>query len=329
MVELARQLPRVAARGRLEAIDPLHYLLAYQVGDKHQYHHTICSIVRQLQSVWRDYMNLTLSAAVSEPCEGEGMYAALQKNSDMVKLSVLYGRGAVCTEWEQEKELEAFLACRREENGLASALYQADPVFFQQERKLFFTKLSRMEFQAAFLYSLGFIALLAERFRQYEDDFSALFAEEFSYREKLGRLKSYRELELWLNNYFRWVMDYTKNRSAGGQAADAIVKARQFMADNYANPELTLKSVADFVGLNEKYFSSRFTKESGMTFSSCLTDIRMQQAKALMASTDFRMYEVSERVGYHNVEHFNRMFKRSFGVSPGDYRKSLTKHQEI
>ncbi|MCI9103621.1 MAG: response regulator [Lachnospiraceae bacterium] len=329
VVELARQLPRVAARGRLEAIDPLHYLLAYQVGDKHQYHHTICSIVRQLQSVWRDYMNLTLSAAVSEPCEGEGMYAALQKNSDMVKLSVLYGRGAVCTEWEQEKELEAFLACRREENGLASALYQADPVFFQQERKLFFTKLSRMEFQAAFLYSLGFIALLAERFRQYEDDFSALFAEEFSYREKLGRLKSYRELELWLNNYFRWVMDYTKNRSAGGQAADAIVKARQFMADNYANPELTLKSVADFVGLNEKYFSSRFTKESGMTFSSCLTDIRMQQAKALMASTDFRMYEVSERVGYHNVEHFNRMFKRSFGVSPGDYRKSLTKHQEI
>ena len=101
------------------------------------------------------------------------------------------------------------------------------------------------------------------------------------------------------------------------------------MADNYANPELTLKSVADFVGLNEKYFSSRFTKESGMTFSSCLTDIRMQQAKALMASTDFRMHEVSERVGYHNVEHFNRMFKRSFDVSPGDYRKSLTKHQEI
>ncbi len=48
----------------------------------------------------------------------------------------------------------------------------------------------------------------------------------------------------------------------------------------------------------------------------------MQKAKNLMVSTDLRMYEISERVGYHNVEHFNRMFKKSFGVSPGDFRKN-------
>ena len=50
-------------------------------------------------------------------------------------------------------------------------------------------------------------------------------------------------------------------------------------------------------------------KEAGTKFSAYLTDLRMQKAKNLMVSTDLRMYEISERVGYHNVEHFNRMFK--------------------
>lgn len=321
VLELARQLPRVAAKGRLESIDPFHYILLYQAADPNQYHHTISSVIRQLQSVWKDYMNITLSAAASEPYEGAMLSQALEKNYQLLKLAVLSGRGALCTEWECKEELKALSVCQEQEEGLALALYRADPVFLQQEKQKFFCRLEQMEFWEGCRYSLMVIVLLAGCFAQYEDDFFALFPEEVSYREKIGRLTCSRELELWLNNYFRWVTDYVENRSRTCQP-DLIVKAKRFLGDNYSNPELTLKSAADFVGLNEKYFSSRFTKESGMTFSAYLTDLRMQKAKNLMITTDFKMYEISERVGYHNTEHFTRMFKRSFGVSLGDYRKS-------
>lgn len=321
VLELGRQLPRVAARGRLESVDCFHYILAYRAGDINQYRHTILSVVRQLQSVWQDYMNLTLSAAVSAPCEGEDLYRALQQNCDRIKLAVLSGRSAVCTEWEWEAELSAFQVCRQEEQGLAASLYSADQVLLEKEKQRFFHKLSGMDLEQGRCYGLAFIALLAEQFRQYEDDISFLFSEDISYREKLGRLSTERELELWLNNYFRWVLNYTENQQNQRQA-DSIAKAKGFLADNFANPELTLKSAADYVGLNEKYFSSRFTKEAGITFSAYLTDLRMQRAKQLMMTTDLKMYEISERVGYHNVEHFNRMFKRTMGVSPSDYRRS-------
>lgn len=319
LLELARQLPRVVARGRLKAIDSLHYVLTYHVGDFYQYHHTILSVVRQLQAVWRDYMNLTLSAAISEPAEGEQLYQALENSCDMLRLAVLSGKRAICTEWECRQELEAFLKCRKEEEKLAAALYAADEVILAQEKPRFFEKLVRLDFQEGCRYSLAFIALLAYQFRQYEDDFSSLFPEEISYREKIGRLSSMRELEIWLNNYFRWVMNYTENRHDNRQA-DTILRAKRFLADNFANPELTLKATADYVGLNEKYFSSRFTKEAGETVSAYLTDLRMQRAKRLLVSTDLKMYEISERVGYRSVEHFNRTFKKIFGVSPKDYR---------
>ena len=323
VLELARQLPRVAARGKLAAVDPLHYVLAYKAGDRAQYRHTIISVVRQLQSVWRDYMNFTVSAAVSDPACGEELFDKLKRGSSLIKLSALSGKNALCAEWEWEEELEIYLREEEEraDEGLFLALYGADVVALEEEKRRFFEVLGGLSFEDGRRKCLVFIARLAAVFEKYGDDFFGLFPEEANYREKLAVLGSDRELELWMNNYLRWVTDYIENRHDTVQA-DAILRAKRFLADNYANPELTLKSVADYVGFNEKYLSTRFTKEAGTTFSAYLTDLRMQKAKNLMVSTDLRMYEISERVGYHNVEHFNRMFKKSFGVSPGDFRKN-------
>lgn len=323
VLELARQLPRVAARGKLAAVDPLHYVLAYKAGDRAQYRHTIISVVRQLQAVWRDYMNLTVSAAVSDPACGEELFDKLKRGSSLIKLSALSGKNALCAEWEWEEELEIYLQEEEEraDERLFLALYGADVVALEEEKRRFFEVLGGLSFEDGRRRCLVFIARLAAVFEKYGDDFFGLFPEEANYREKLAVLCSDRELELWMNNYLRWVTDYIENRHDTVQA-DAILRAKRFLADNYANPELTLKSVADYVGLNEKYLSTRFTKEAGTTFSAYLTDLRMQKAKNLMVSTDLRMYEISERVGYHNVEHFNRMFKKSFGVSPGDFRKN-------
>ncbi len=104
--------------------------------------------------------------------------------------------------------------------------------------------------------------------------------------------------------------------------ADIIERAQRFLSDNFVNPELTLRVAADYVGLNEKYFSSKFTKETGMTFSVYLTRLRLQKARQLMDTTDLKVYEISDRVGYNNVEHFNRTFKKNLGISPSEYRKS-------
>ena len=111
----------------------------------------------------------------------------------------------------------------------------------------------------------------------------------------------------------------------GGQpapGADSIQKAVAFLQDNYANPELCLKMVADYVALNEKYFSTRFTKECGSSFIAYLNDLRLFHAQEFLMQTDLKMYEISDRVGYNNVEHFNHIFKKKFGKTPSEYRKS-------
>ena len=321
VLELARQLPRIAARGRIEALDALHYVLLYQTGDIQQYHHTILSVVRQLQSVWRDYMNLSCAACVSEVTAGEGLADVLQNLSLMMYGAALKARPAVCTEWLDGGRSGQMEALQEETQALISFLYEADEIGVNQEKKHFFETLYAAGPLEAVDLCLALIMLLARHFREYGDDFTAIFPEEVNYHEKLCRLGHIRELELWMNNYFSWVINYIENRHDSRQA-DVILRAKRFLADNYANPELTLKHTADYVGLNEKYFSSRFTRETGSTFSAYLIHVRMQRAIELMKTTDFKMYEISEQVGYHNVEHFNRLFKRSFGCPPREYRNN-------
>ena len=180
VLELARQLPRVAARGKLAAVDPLHYVLAYKAGDKVQYRHTIISVVRQLQSVWRDYMNLTLSAAVSDPACGEVLFDKLKRGSSLIKLAVLCGKNAFCAEWEWEEELEIYLREEeaRADEGLFLALYGADVVALEEKKRRFFEELSGLTFEKGRSRCLVFIARLAAVFEKYGDDFFGLFPDE-------------------------------------------------------------------------------------------------------------------------------------------------------
>lgn len=320
VLELARQLPRISARGVLTARTPFTYLLAYQAGDADQYPHTISSVVRQLQTVWQDYINVSMSAAISEIRPAAELDQAMRADELLLHLQPLFGAGAICREWEL-KDLLVYYEDNLAYEKLIGALYAADHPVFEEEKEKFYLGIRTAQLNDAAGLSLGLIARLARHFREYQDDFSRLFPEQINYADKIKRLKSVREIELWLNNYFRWVLNYLENRHDSYQA-DVIVRAKRFIMDNYANPELNLRSVADYAGLNEKYFSTRFTKETGTTFSGFLTEVRMHKAAAMMISTDFKMYEISERAGYHSVEHFNRVFKKVFGQAPGEYRKA-------
>ena len=323
MLDLARQIPRMAAKAGIIKVYPSQFLMYYKATDPVQYPSGIVSLARQTQKVWRDFMNLETQAAVSAMVGYDGISQALDQDIKLLKWSALAGEYGMCAAWDFEGRLAVMEEKMQHCQPFMSALFSGDKVAAAREKDRLLSSLNTMDMKSATEECLHILCQLADQFRVYENDFSTLLPERVNYFEKIGRLTHVKELELWMNNYFRWVSDYLENCREDRQE-DVILRARRFIADNYASPEMTLKSAADYVGLNEKYFSTKFTKETGMTFSTYLTSVRLEKAKRLMESTDLRMYEISDRVGYHNVEHFNRMFKKAYGTSPGDYKRGRT-----
>ena len=58
-----------------------------------------------------------------------------------------------------------------------------------------------------------------------------------------------------------------------------------------------------------------------MTFQEVVKEERMKKARALLRETNQTVETIAAEVGYENVEHFNRLFKKSYGITPVQYRK--------
>ena len=85
----------------------------------------------------------------------------------------------------------------------------------------------------------------------------------------------------------------------------------------------TLSEAAEMLGLSPSYLCRLVTEYFGVSFKKLLTSARFDAACDLLSSTDMPIGEIINRVGYENSSYFHKEFKRRFGVTPNNYRKSL------
>lgn len=105
-----------------------------------------------------------------------------------------------------------------------------------------------------------------------------------------------------------------------GHTGYAMQRAVAFIQENYKDENMSVWMVSHYLGLSENHFSTQFRKEIGKNFLHYLTELRMEEAKRLMQTTNLKIYEICECVGYSNVEHFSRLFKKVTGQSPNSFR---------
>lgn len=83
---------------------------------------------------------------------------------------------------------------------------------------------------------------------------------------------------------------------------------------------VTLKSLAREFYLSEPYLSKYIKEKADRPFSVILTEIRMQHACNMLKSEGTTIEQIAERAGYPSVEHFNRQFKKIYGITPAVFR---------
>ncbi|AEI45485.1 helix-turn-helix domain-containing protein [Paenibacillus mucilaginosus] len=86
--------------------------------------------------------------------------------------------------------------------------------------------------------------------------------------------------------------------------------------------------MAERFHMSQAYFSKLFKRETGETFSGCLTRLRMEQAERLLTGTDLLISEVAAGVGYDDPNYFASVFRDTHGVTPTEFRKQNKEQQE-
>lgn len=94
---------------------------------------------------------------------------------------------------------------------------------------------------------------------------------------------------------------------------------------NYINTNyltVTLDELADQFHLSKPYLSKYIKDKSGKTFGELVKAVRMKKARTLLKGGNMTVEAIAENVGYQNVEHFNRLFKKKYGMTPVQFRNS-------
>ena len=100
-----------------------------------------------------------------------------------------------------------------------------------------------------------------------------------------------------------------------------VQKAKEYIEENYTQKGLTIHEVAKKNHVSPNYLSYLFKKNTGFNLWEYVIKLRMEESREMILNTDLRRYEIAEKVGYESPEHFSKIFKKYYGISPSDLKK--------
>lgn len=134
--------------------------------------------------------------------------------------------------------------------------------------------------------------------------------------KKYDNLDDLRKSVCELIQKFRKIEEDHRNRKS--RAEVELVKN---YVNNHLKEEISVALMAEMVNMSPSHFSHIFKEDTGKAFGEYVIQKRMDRAAKLLMETDMKINEIAEAVGIDNPNYFSTRFKKSFSVSPSDYKK--------
>lgn len=134
--------------------------------------------------------------------------------------------------------------------------------------------------------------------------------------DSLGSVQEIRNLVKEL--YATYVTEVNKAKKEN-QYSRPVMQCLNYMESHF-NEKITVKQLAQYVGLNPGYLSTVFKKEKGMTITEYLTSMRIEVARSLLARTEYTYAQIAYSLAFCSQSHFSVVFRQKTGYTPYQYR---------
>ncbi len=126
------------------------------------------------------------------------------------------------------------------------------------------------------------------------------------------------QLLIFASRYSGQIVD--SSQSYVSAVHKTVSEVAAYINNNYKE-DITLESVSEKFFISPFYFSRTFKRVTGVAFTEYLANIRIKEAKRLIAKTDMSISDIAEAVGYKSSTHFGRTFKSMIGMPPTTYKR--------
>jgi two-component system response regulator YesN len=105
-----------------------------------------------------------------------------------------------------------------------------------------------------------------------------------------------------------------------GDKSKYVMEAADYVANHYNDHNMSVDTIAQSLGISGGHLSHIFKKETDYTIMAYITHYRIHTAMNLLCDCRYKVYEVAELVGYHDITYFSSIFKKMVGISPSEYQ---------
>lgn len=155
--------------------------------------------------------------------------------------------------------------------------------------------------------------------------YASVIAEKQEEVKQFLKIYCFNDIDSYMNEMMGFIIAlHEKLDSEFGDSRNKqkIKQALVYIGEHYEE-DLNMAVVSNYVSMNYSLFSYEFKEYTGQNFVTYLKELRLNEAKCLLAETELQVQEIGRRVGYENEKHFMKIFKTECGVTPTEYRKNM------
>ncbi len=142
-----------------------------------------------------------------------------------------------------------------------------------------------------------------------------IYGEGFSPEKFLEGATTSKELRDNVIFLYRKRIEFEKGKKES-RTHNIATGAKEYIEQNFGDSALSISDISEALCVNQTYLRKMFKSEMNMTLTEYITSYRMQEAKKLITTTDNKLSDVAEKVGYNDVSYFSNVFKKYYGISP-------------
>ncbi len=143
-----------------------------------------------------------------------------------------------------------------------------------------------------------------------------------AYMQQISRFTNIEDLSVWITGVMHRFVQQTFD-FAQVKHSDVVFKTMEYIRQNY-DRKLSLDDIAQHVYLSRSYLSSLFREETGQTLFSYINRVRVEKSKLFLMDSSVSLAEAAAQCGFEDQSYFTKVFRKITGMSPKQYRNSLT-----
>ncbi|MEO2204592.1 AraC family transcriptional regulator [Paenibacillus pabuli] len=294
--------------------------------ETHAFREQFIAIARRWLETVQSELDVRMTISISKITSDASHIPQLVRESRAVLRQRQFSSGAVIIDMSEEAEQamkEQGAYPLEMEQDIISALRNGDQETAMERFRLFISSYAHVEVagnqarQALF----QLLARIQHTLLQLGEDPVQLFG--LAVYEEVLQLRDLEELFSWFKERIVQVCVQEFTGKEEKQIQMAVHQIKEHAEQQYAEA-LSLDELADIHGIHSYTLSRAFKQAFGQNFVDYLTEVRLNRAKALLESTDVKINEIAEQIGYQ-PSYFNRLFKKIEGTTPSRYREDVRK----